>query len=49
MKLLGKDKHGNEYYLASDLYVYQFKDGKSKGWFCSYPAWERTLNNILIN
>jgi len=47
-KFLGTSHNGKyEYYMANDNYVYQFKDGKSIGWLCSGPAWDRTLHQIL--
>jgi hypothetical protein len=47
-KYLGQDRNGFEYKLYSDNYVYQFKGPvKCYGWFCSGPAWERTLHKIL--
>ena len=36
-----------EYYSANDGYVYQFKNGARIGWFCSLPAWKRTMHQIL--
>ena len=59
MKYLGIDKHGFTYYMGPYNYVYQkypdrdyFVNGKNKrahlnGWFCSGPAWERTLYKVL--
>jgi hypothetical protein len=44
---LGKDSYGREYYRANDNYVYQFKDGKNCGWFCSVPAWKRALHKVI--
>lgn len=60
LELLGEDCHGFRYYMAPDLYVYQqypatdyFVQGTNKkdcfnGWFCSGPAWDRTLNGYLV-
>ena len=60
LKLLGIDTHGFRYYMAPDNYIYQqypstdyWLRGKNmknhfNGWFCSGPAWERTLHKILI-
>jgi len=48
MEFLGKDENGYEYVLASDYFVYQFQSEKNLGLFCSWPAWNRTLKNILI-
>ena len=48
LKYLGTDKHGCDYILFSDNYVYQFKGTRCLGWLCSAPAWERTLHNLTI-
>jgi len=47
-RFLGTSNNGKyEYYEASDGYVYQFLNGKSIGWICSGPAWERTMHKCL--
>jgi len=58
MKYLGTDRHGFRYYLKGD-HVWQrypeldiFRNGENmrnkwNGWFCSYPAWVRTLHKIV--
>jgi hypothetical protein len=46
-KLLGQDSRGYDYYLATDNYVYQFKNGKLFGWLCSFPTWERQMHKVL--
>jgi len=43
---LGTDRNGYSYILFSNNYVYQFLNTKCLGWFCSFPAWERTLHKI---
>ena len=59
LKLLGQDNNGFRYYSAPDNYVYQqypnsdyWVNGENRkdhfnGWFCSGPAWERTMHKIL--
>jgi hypothetical protein len=47
IRVLGTDKNGYTYLEGSDRYVYQFDGPKYLGWFCSLPAWERTMHKIL--
>jgi hypothetical protein len=47
-KWLGIDKFGLDYYLGSDLYVYQFSGNICYGWYCSLGSWERTMHKCLI-
>jgi len=47
LEYLGTDKHGYDYILHSDNYVYQYDRTACIGWFCSGPAWDRTLHKIL--
>ena len=47
-RCLGKDKHGYEYYSNQDGYVYQWRCDTCLGWLCSYAAWARTLQRVLI-
>ena len=48
LNFLGTSHNGKyHYYLALDNYVYQFYSLFCLGWYCSGPAWERTLHNCL--
>jgi hypothetical protein len=44
---LGTDKHGFDYYMGPYNQVYQFKNYKYIGWFCSGPTWCRTMHQVL--
>ena len=44
---LGTDKHGYQYFSATDLYVYQYKDGKNIGWICDLPTWEKAMHKLV--
>lgn len=49
-KILGTRQVGADHYeyvLFNDRYVYTLKNGKSIGWLCSEPAWDRTIHKIL--
>ena len=51
-EFLGKSHNKYSYWLNyTDLYVYQLDESSHKwlDWFCSYPAWQRTLHKILDN
>lgn len=57
---LGTDKHGFNYFMGDDNYVYQqyphfdyFRNGmnmrgQNNGSFCSGPAWDRQLHKICV-
>ena len=47
VEILGKDKKGYQYVLCNDLFVYQFKDLKCIGSFCSLATWSRALHKII--
>lgn len=42
-------KNGRDYFAGNDNYVWQFDSATHRliGWFCSLPAWERTMHVIL--
>lgn len=47
-RYLGESHEGKfSYWLFADQYVYQLENAPKKwhGWFCSFPAWERTFAN----
>jgi hypothetical protein len=49
-KYLGKHQRGDDtytYYLYDNMYVYQMKNDELIGLYCSFPAWERTMHNVL--